>query len=480
MTKLLTSILSILLFSCIHSQIQVIDGLTSQPIPYVHVNLVGLNEGIITNYDGYFDLDSIFLDKDSIVLSCIGYESRSYSLHNLKPSSEITLLPQLQQIAEVQIATKKSKYKLQRMGISKKPKTKFFDYSVTAQNGTIRAVYIPNEHSTLGILKSANVFITDNGFPDAHFRLHIYSVSPLDIEPDKELTSSNIIASGTNGNEWLQIDLKDQRILVPENGCFVGIEWFDHPKSAYFLDTLKNDGVTMVNGKLKDTTFIYLRSGNGIVLGSRSEAYKFTKNKLWYKTHLSKDWVNWCTTTTDESEFNIPDTLPNGFIFQYDESNMFYKVPCINIEVSFPKEKVSLEFDNPKKRKLNRLERIKEDNFNYPQSSVLELFNSLIKAVETDKIIYILKYLCVYADDELDEILSVIEDNENKTGVYFSESDKQHIISHFRIIIENLDEDSITKIDSHHFKLDVNNNQYNLIIENGKWKVNPYTYRIMK
>jgi hypothetical protein len=312
------------------------------------------------------------------MFSCIGYESKSFSLSSLQPSTKIALLPHSQQLAEVKVATKKRKYKLKRLGISKKPKTKFFDYNVTAQNGTIRAIYIPNVHSTTGILKAANVFITDNGFPDAHFRLHIYSVSPLEIKPDKELTSTNIIASGLNGNEWVQIDLKDQRILVPENGCFVGIEWFDHPKSTYFLDTIKNDGMAMVNGKFKDTTFIHLRSGNGMVLGSRSEAYKFAKNKLWYKTHFSKDWVNWCSSTTNENNFNIPDTLPSGVIFQHNENNTFYKVPCINIQVSFPKEKIKLEFDDPKKRKLNRVERVKEDNYNYPQASVLELFNSLI------------------------------------------------------------------------------------------------------
>lgn len=478
MTKPLVLLISLLCSNFLYAQIQIIDSLTSEPIPYVHVKLVRGNKGTITNYNGYFELDSLFMEKDSIVISCIGYESKSYSLQDLISSSQITLSPAFQQVDEVNITKKKGKYKLKNMGISQKPKTKFFDYSVTAKNGMIRAVYIPNEYSLPGVLKTANLFITDKGFPDAHFRIHIYSVSPLEIRPNKELTTLNIIASGVTGNEWVRIDLTNQRIVVPENGCFVGIEWFDHPKSVYFRDTLKIEGITLVGGKNKDTTYAHIRSGNGIVLGSRSESYKFAKNKLWYKTPLSEEWVN--STTTDEEKFNVPDTLSNGYVILLNENNTFFKIPCLNIEVSFRKEKVDIYYETPKKRKLNKLERVKEDSFNYPQASVMELFNSLIKAVEKDNIVYILKFLCVYADDELDQILSTIKDKENSTGVYFSESDKKRIIDHFTTIINNLDENSLDKVDSHHFELKVNNDDYNLIIDNGKWKVNPYSYRIMK
>jgi len=480
MIKLLTPLFSFLFISQLNAQIQIVDSITSTPIPYTHIRTIGKNQGVISDYNGYFTLDSAFRLSDSVRISCTGYQPKTFEVNSIVHSDRITLTPEVRQLEEVLFVKKKGNYKLRELGITKGPKTQFFDYSVTAQNGTIRAVYMPNDYSLSGILRYVNVFVTENGFPNAHFRVHVYGVSHFAIKPDKELTSSNIISSGTTGNEWIKIDLTAERILIPENGCFIGIEWFDHPQSAYFQDTVRYKGVTQVNDKLKDTIYSHIRSGNGIVLGSRTESYKFAKNKLWYRTPLSDGWVNWCTSTTDEASFNIPDTLQNGHIFIRNENNSFYQVPCINVEVSFPSEKIDLKYDDPKKRKLNKLERVKEDNFMYPQSSVLELFSSLIKAVENDDIIYILKYLCVYGDDELNDILSTMKDNEDAIGTYFSDSDKEKIINHFTTIINNLDEDSIVKLDHHHYEVTINAERYNLIVDNGKWKINPYTYRIMK
>jgi hypothetical protein len=480
MSKLLSILISFLFINQYNAQIQIVDSVTSAGIPYAHIRVVGKKERAISDYNGYFTLDSTFKINDSIRILCTGYQSKIVALNSMAHSDRIILTPEFHELEDVLITKKKGFYQLRELGITKGPKTQFFDYSVTAINGTIRAVYMPNEYSLSGVLKFVNVFVTKNGYPDAHFRIHIYSVSHLAIKPGKELTSSNIISSGTTGNEWIKIDLTSERILIPENGCFVGIEWFDHPKSTYFQDTLRYKGVTQVDNKRRDTIYTNIRKGNGIVLGSRTECYKFAKNKLWYKTLLSDGWVNWCTSTTNESSFNIPDTVPSGHIFIRNEHNVFYAVPCINVEVSFSKEKIDLKYDDPKKRKLNKLERVKEDVFIYPQSSILELLSSLIKAVVNDDIIYILKYLCVYDDDELNDILSTMKNNEDSKGIYFSDSDKEKIINHFTIIINNLGEDSIVKLDHHHYELKVNSNRYNLVVDNGKWKINPYTYRIME
>lgn len=480
MTKLLPFLLSLLFVNPLKSQIQIIDRLTNKPISYTHIKFLNHNEDKISDYNGYFLLDSTSTLNDSIRVSCIGYAPKICEIQNLSPDAKIPLVPIALEIKEVVVSKKKGQFKLMNLGITKKPKTKFYDYSITASIGTIRATYIPNEYSVPGVLKNINLYTTDDGYPDAHFRIHVYGVSPMEIKPGTELTSSNIVASGTTGNEWIKIDLTNERILVPENGCFIGVEWFDHPESAYFQDTLKKKGVTKVDGKLKDTVYTKVRSGNGIILGSRDEPYKVAKNKLWYKTHLSEKWINLCTSYTDESIFNIPDTLSNGNVRIINESNFYLHVPCINVEISFPKEKIALEFENPKKRKLNNIERVKEDRFKYPQSSVVELFNSLYRAVEDDQIIYILKYLCVYADGELDNLLSTIKDTESTTGMYFSEKDKKQIMNHFHIIIKNLNEDALIKIDSHHFELKVNNDCYNLTVDNRKWKIHPYTHRVMK
>lgn len=468
---------SIFVCQTLFSQIQVVDLETSKPIPFVYFRYDGMKQGIISDVDGKLDLNSLIVDSDSIEISCVGYKTEVFSINELTKKAKVILSPTYQDISEVKISHKKGKYSVQKLGITKKPKTLFFDYSVTAENGTINAVFIQNDKSKPCFLKSVNIFVTKNGFPDAYFRVRVYGVSPFQIKPDHELTTSNLIATGGFGDDWIQIDLSKERIMVPENGCFIGIEWFDHPKASFFADTLKIKGVHYSAGKTLDTVYTHVRSGNGIVVGSRSESYKNAKNKIWYKTQLSTDWIN--QSLTDEEKFNLPDTLGNGHVFHFNENNLFFKIPCINIEVSYPIEKVSIGYDDPKKRKLNKIERVKENTFKYPQSTVSELFSSLLMAVENDDVIYILKFLCVYKDDELDEILTNLTEKSTESNEYFSKQEKQSIKEQFQIILSSLNAQSLKKIENHHFELNVNSIKYNLIVENGKWKINPYSYQII-
>jgi hypothetical protein len=243
---------------------------------------------------------------------------------------------------------------------------------------------------------------------------------------------------------------------------------------------MKVRGVTYSNGQTKDTLYAIISSGNGVALGSRDETYKIAKNKLWYKTDATDKWINWCAQVTDESKFYIADTLGNGNIFIRNENNTYFSVPCIHIEMTLPKEKVDLKLEDPPKRKLNQFEKVKENNFLYPQSSVTELFNSLIKAFENDDLIYVLRFLCVYPEDGLESIINDLETNQQTTGSYLSEEDKIRIITHLRQILNTLTEDALTKVSSHQFELSINDERYDLIVEDGKWKISPYSYRIMK
>jgi RNA processing factor Prp31 len=134
-----------------------------------------------------------------------------------------------------------------------------------------------------------------------------------------------------------------------------------------------------------------------------------------------------------------------------------------------------LTYNEPKKRKLNKLEKVKQNLFKYPQNNINELFTSLIKAFENDDIIYAMKYLCVYRDDELETLITSLEDNYSRTGNYFSETDKNQIIKNFNEILENLNDDALTKIDAQHFELKVSNKSSNLFIADGKWKFQAIT-----
>ena len=75
-------------------------------------------------------------------------------------------------------------------------------------------------------------------------------------------------------------------------------------------------------------------------------------------------------------KFYTNDTLPDGSTFLRTPDNHYQGVLCINIDVSFPKNKIDLTYEAPKKRKFNKLEKVKMDLFKYPQSNISELLSS--------------------------------------------------------------------------------------------------------
>lgn len=456
-------------FFTAYGQYTVTDQETTVPVPYALVKNTKRQQGFFTDFNGSFALDSTYNASDTLRISCSGYEERLIPISELQQQPVIALQHSATDLGEVVVSAKKARSHSEKLGVTRRPKTHFFDHIITGKTGEEKAVWIPNDYSLAGRLKTISIYLTDDGFPDAHFRVHVYACDPLSNLPGTELTRSNIIASGTVGNEWVTLDMTNEHIPVSETGCFIGIEWFDSPSSKAFKDTIT------VSGRQYDQPYKLIRAGNGVVLGTIDEQYKYAKNKLWFKNE-NNEWKRYFVT--DETRFNIPDTLPNGYITTINENNLYYPVPCINMEVSFPKERLENAFKSPKKRKLNRLERVEKDLFHYPQSTVSELFASLIKAFEQDEVIYVLKYLCVYTEDQLDPLLEDLSEQEEQHGTFISTEEKQQIIKHLKQVADELPEATLVKTDAQHFELKTAESIYYLVVENGVWKINPYTYRI--
>ncbi|MDX1445704.1 carboxypeptidase-like regulatory domain-containing protein, partial [Lishizhenia sp.] len=452
------------------SQNQIIDAKSKEPVSYAHIKSVNESKGVLSDYQGYFVLDTSFRNIDSIVISCIGYHSKKILVSQLVELKQIELTPSLQNLTEVIISSTKIKTQLKTLGITKKPKKRFSDYMGSGNNGEEKATWIPNDYSITGYLKNINVFVSDLGYPDAHFRIHVYACNSLETKPGRELTKSNIITSSTKGNEWITVDVSGEHIQIGEHGCFIGIEWFDSPKSKYFQDTVySKNSVTWDErkSKYKDTVLSRVRKGNGAVLGSISQKYRISKNKNWYK--VGDQWQN--RFPFAEAMMYKTDTSPDGTTTLNTPDNHYIGVMCIHIDVSFPKNKIDLTHKAPKKRKLNKLKKVKQDLTKYPQYNIHELFTSLIKALENDDIVYVLKFLCVYEEGQLDLILSKIIDEENEN--FLSNKIKAEMVRNLKELQAKFNSAVLTKVDDKHFTLSFDNETYNLIVHEGLWKINP-------
>jgi hypothetical protein len=458
----------------VHCQFQILNSENNSPVAYAHIKLANKSLGYIADFNGNFPIDSSFKEHDTLLISCIGYQQKAISIEKLKREKVVYLSPKPYQLSEVAITAQKTKYRVRNLGLDKKTGKNGFgfpDYAGTGKNGEEKATWIPNEYSVNGLLKGINIYVTDLGYPDAHFRIHVYNCSAFETKPAEELTHSNIIVSGTTGNEWIHIDMSEEYIPIGENGCFIGIEWFDSPKSHAFKDTVYTEGYTWHNDKQKDTVYSRVRSGNGASIGAIYQSYRKSKNKFWKKEE--EGWSNWGNSI--EKLLYTTDTFPDGRTMYRTPDNHYQGVLCINIDVAFPKTKIDLPFDAPKKRKLNKIEKEKKDLIQYPQSSINELFSSLIKAFKKEEVVYVLKYLCVYKEDQLEEILDDLDTDE---GVLLPPKEKEEIIKQLENIQQQLNDSPLRKLEDQHFELTVNEVVYHLVLEDGLWKINPYSYHI--
>jgi hypothetical protein len=444
----------------------ILDSTTNAPIAFVRVSIPGSDTYLLSNSKGEISLDSLWMKSNTLSVFCYGYVRKTIS----KSQTTILLSPTFKELQESKVVVAKRRYGHKKLGETAHPtprdvKSDHGFNILTGNNGELRSVWIPNEKSLKGYLEKVNVFILAMGQPSAYFRIHFYACSKLKLEPGEEITSQNIIAKGTTGNEWVTVDVSSLRIPLSENGIFVGIEWFDYEVNTSFSDTLTFK-VNYVDSGWVNEKRVY--KGNGCVIGREFDTYRKNKHKNWdFKNQSWNDmYIN------NESRFYIPDTM---FKFSYTPTpdNLHISIPCINVDVKYIKQKNESEFENPKKRKLNRIEKVKEDEFLYPQNTVSELFNSLVKAIEKNELIYVLKYLCVYKDEQLDDIVDEVK----KVAGKLPPIEQQTCLRFLRKLQLGTKEENIKHLEGNEYELNVDGEIMYLLHEKGKWKINPYSYR---
>lgn len=206
---------------------QIQNKTTAKPISYVTVLNKNTNTGTYTDENGCFVVD---LQKaDSIIVSCIGFETLEISLKANNQEKIIFLNPIVYCINEVEIKATTEPQNRKHLGYDK------YKYDLTISNapGATFVSYIPNqEHLNLVIeeiiipTKKRNAISKRNNINDGFFRIHLFSVDQNTKKPDKELLTKNEIFNTSDfSNQKIKIDISEQNILLPEDGVFVGIEW---------------------------------------------------------------------------------------------------------------------------------------------------------------------------------------------------------------------------------------------------------------
>jgi len=181
----------------------------------------------MTDKDGLVKINyPNFTSKDTLIVSCIGYETRKINCSDLLKHFEIRLEGEVYGISEVSIIAKKTKsYKLGNL-----IKHSFRSSQIGFSNKA--GLFIPYNGKSSKI-KSIKVYIHSIGNKNSKyrpFRLRLYKGH----FPFKEqITPKEIVAAlKPNKNHWVSIDLSQYDINFPEEGLLIAVQAFS---ADYYL-----------------------------------------------------------------------------------------------------------------------------------------------------------------------------------------------------------------------------------------------------
>lgn len=405
----------------------VIDRTTKEPIPFAHIISENSTYGIVSSIEGDFILPKRF-DGTAFTISALGYEPYKFDVSRDFLNQPINLIPKSYSLKEIVINS--PKYKKKWLNDFNNPK--FGVYGI--RNGGEVATFI--DESDLfpqARLQKISVYI-HNVSSNNYLRLHIYDYNILCSCPGIELLDTNYIISGGYNNEWVDIDVRNSFIEIPENGIFVSIE-----------------GLRTETQNRNDT----------LELGGFSKPEKFGNHT--FRKNFLGNWKG--NKTVNFKVINVLNLAVKTEIV-FDKKRTRKKLNS---------EKSSLKFKPLSKGKIKKLfdSRNVSVKTEYPNNSFKSLVNSVIQAIKSDDIPYMVNHLFVFDKDSRDEVLVELKKRKEE-GQWISSDERQEIIAEWEEILNHIENAKFIKIDSDKFKVefpDVKNTIVYVQFDGNKWKM---------
>lgn len=200
----------------------VVDAKTNEPLAFVNVGVVGRAVGTVTDEAGYFKLTiSSEYKQDSLRLSIIGYQARSYSVYDLlydKPITQFKLTKASHELAEVEVTSKKLRPKV----LGSTTTSPYFTGGFTTDDlGNEVGVRI-NVGRKPVYLQEFNFHIASNSCDSLLFRVNVYSIKE-DL-PDSILLRENVLVGTTITSGTVTVDMKPYNLYI-EDDFIITIEY---------------------------------------------------------------------------------------------------------------------------------------------------------------------------------------------------------------------------------------------------------------
>jgi hypothetical protein len=250
----------------------------NKPIPYVNIWVENESVGTTSQEDGTF---SIVVSKDKIVVfSAVGFETQKVKVADnekviLKEAVfrlDEVVIEKSKQTEELEIGDMQKIHHIQLSGDKPWIYAKLFNYQ--------------EKYNKTPFIKSI-VFYSDSEIKNAKLKIRVFQLQ--DSVPTNDLIEEDIIISVKKGTKKNSIDVSKYKLVMPENGVVIGLEWLIIPENFYEITykehkqrkkiTLPNYAPSLVVNYFEERVS-YRYSGG-----------KWSRAKKW-KTNDKRPWDN--------------------------------------------------------------------------------------------------------------------------------------------------------------------------------------------
>lgn len=210
---------------------KLVDKHSIVPIPYANIGIVNKNIGTVSNADGEFKLElNSTADNDTLFISCIGYERKSYLIYKFKESYSssdqniIGLQPKIYELPEVFVRPIGTKiYTLGNLCEQDSPYgNAFYSKELGTEIGVI--IELP-DNKNIAYLQNFSFVVGKFTFDEFPVRLNVYNV--INGKPNENILRDPIFIDITSAGEY-KIELEKYKIIT--NGdFFISLEYFQVP-----------------------------------------------------------------------------------------------------------------------------------------------------------------------------------------------------------------------------------------------------------
>lgn len=198
---------------------KILDISSGKGVPFAIVQFEGFNVGCISDSIGNFVLNNIKNQTDSLLFSCLGYESMRISISDknyLGQSLQVELKPKLYEIKEVVIKPSNKSFWLGE----KKPT--YHHYYVPLLYSQQQTRYFKTQQSS-SFIKSFWFYLSKTCGLSPKVRICIYDADTIKHLPKDDILRTNLIIGNIKVG-WNKVDLSKFSLPIPSTGFFIGLE----------------------------------------------------------------------------------------------------------------------------------------------------------------------------------------------------------------------------------------------------------------